>query len=190
MYYVVASMAHWDGVAHVFVCFSFSDGQHVAVSVEGQRVKGHPYRVIPSMFRQYQIIYIIGDEHDVVGLRGAIWKDPVYFYPVRTTYERKRAIFVDMMERAHSLEDHPEFYHLVFNNCMNNILRHLRRLGGRPIPRDLDVLLTGFSDRVAYDFGYIDTDLPFEKARRAYRVDQWMQHTTLDMGFSQRLRET
>lgn len=190
MYYVVASMPKWEAVAHVFVCFGFSDGQHVAVSVEGRRRKGIPYRVIPSLFRQYQMIYIIGDERDVVGLRGAVWKDPVFFYPANTTNERKRAIFVDMMKRADSLEDHPEFYNLFFNNCMNNITYHLRRLGGRPLPHDLRLLLTGLSDRVAHRLGYIDTDLPFEKARRAFRVDQWMQTTPLDEGFSQRLRDT
>lgn len=189
MHYVVASMPHWEAVAHVFVCFGFSDGQHVAISVEGHRLKGRSYGIVSSMFRQFQLIYIIGDERDVVGLRGAVWKVPVYFYPARTTQERKRAIFVDMMERAHSLEEEPEFYHLILNNCMNNILHHLRRLGGRPLPSDLQVLLTGISDRVAYRLGYIDTDLPFDQARQAFRVDQWMQHTPLDEGFSQRLLE-
>ena len=58
------------------------------------------------------------------------------------------------------------------------------------MPHDLWVLLTGLSDRVAYSFGYIDTELPFEQARQAFRVDQWMQQTPLDEGFSQRLRET
>ena len=190
MYYVVASMANWEAVAHVFVCFGFSDGQNVAISVEGHRLKGRAYGPISSMFRQFQLIYIIGDERDVVGLRGAVWKDPVYFYPARTTQERKRAIFVDMMERAHSLEEKPEFYHLLFNNCMNNITYHLRRLGGRPLPHDLRVLLTGMSDRVAHRLGYLDTDLPFEKARQAFRVDEWMQQTELDESFSLRLRET
>jgi len=182
-------LAEFDGVAHVFVCFGFSDGQHVAVSVEGRRVEGRPYRVIASMFRQYQLIYVIGDERDVVGKRGAIWKAPVRFYPARTTPERMRAIFVDMMQRAHSLEEHPEFYHLLVNNCMNNITYHLRRLGGRPLPADWRLLLTGFSDRLAYRYGFLDTELPFEKAREAYRIDPWMQTTELDETFSVRLRE-
>jgi hypothetical protein len=43
---------------------------------------------------------------------------------------------------------------------------------------------------VAFYLGYIDTDLPFAKARQAFRVDQWMQTTPLDDQFSQRLRET
>ncbi|MGD9645627.1 MAG: DUF4105 domain-containing protein [Pirellulales bacterium] len=189
MYYVVVPMPAFDGVAHVFVCFGFSDGQHVAISVEGRRRRGQTYQMIPSLFRQYQLVYVVGDERDVVGLRGAIWKKPVYFYPARTTNERKRAIFVDMLQRAGELEAEPEFYNLIFNNCMNNITAHLRRLGGRPLPHDLSVLLTGLSDRVAYNLGYLDTELPFERARQAFRVDEWMEQTPLDEGFSRRLRE-
>lgn len=189
MYYVVVPMPSFDGVAHVFVSFGFSDGQHVAVSVEGRRRLGQPYEMIPSLFRQYQLIYVIGDERDVVGLRGAIWKKPVYFYPARTTAERKQAIFLDMMRRAHDLEDHPEFYNLLTNNCMNNITAHLRRLGGRPLPHDLSLLLTGLSDRAAYNLGYLDTELTFPQARQAFRIDPWMQETPLDADFSRRLRE-
>lgn len=190
MYYLVVPMNRLDGIAHVMVCFAFTDGQAVTISVEGRRVEGRPYRVIQSMFRQYQLIYVMGDERDVVGVRGAVWQQPVRMYPAKTTQARKRAIFLDMVERAHSLEEKPEFYNLITNNCMNNITWHLRRLGGRPLPSDLAVLLTGLSDRVAYRFGYFDTQLPFEKAREAFRVDGWMRTTLLDESFSTRLRET
>lgn len=190
VYYVVVPLAEFDGVAHVFVCFGFSDGQHVAVSVEGRRVQGIPYRVLPSMFNQYQLIYAVGDERDVVGLRGGVWKQPVRFYPVNSSPERKRALFVDMMQRAHSLEKKPEYYNLITNNCMNNITDHLRTLGHQVLPRDLSLLLTGFSDRVAFDLRFIDTDLTFDQARQAFRVDEWMATTPLDDGFSARLRET
>jgi hypothetical protein len=189
MYYVLSPIFDLDEVAHVWVCFGFSDGQHVAVSVEARGVKGRPYRLLGSMFRQFQLIYVIGDERDVVGLRGAIWENEVRFYPVRTTDERKRAIFVDIMERAHSLEEHPEFYNLFTNNCLNNLTDHVRRLGGRPLPSDLRFLLTGFSDRLLFDYGFFDTDLPFEKAHEAYRIGEWMRQTRLDEDFSLRLRE-
>ncbi len=189
MYYVVVPLRGIDGLAHVFVSFGFSDGQHVSISVEGRRMIGRPYQIIPSMFRQFQLIYAVGEERDLIGLRGSIWKNPVRFYPARTTPERMRAIFVDMMERAHSLEEHPEFYNLIFNNCMNNISRHLRRLGGRSVPSDLSLLLTGLSDRVAYRYGFIDTDIPFTEAREVFRIDDWMRTTELDETFSQRLRE-
>jgi hypothetical protein len=189
MYYVVVPLAGIDAVAHVFVSFGFSDGKHVSISVEGRREVNRPYQVIPSIFRQFQLIYAVGDERDLIGLRGAVWKHPVRFYPARATPQAIRAIFVDMMERAHSLEEHPEFYNLFTNNCMNNLSHHLRRLGGRSVPSDLSLLLTGLSDRVAYRYGFIDTDLPFPVAREVFRIDEWMQTIALDETFSARLRE-
>jgi hypothetical protein len=189
VYYALSPIHGIDEVAHVWLCFGFSDGQHVAVSVEARLRKGASFRLLGSMFRQFQLIYVIGDERDVLGLRGAIWKSEVRLYPARSTAEGRRALFLDMMRRAHALEEHPEFYNLFANNCMNNISYHLRRLGGLSLPSELRLLLTGFSDQYAYDYGFIDTNLPFEEARKAYRVDEWIQQTQLDEGFSARLRE-
>jgi hypothetical protein len=189
MYFVLSPIFDLEPVAHVWVCFGFSDGQHVAISVEARGVNGRPFGLFPSMFRQFQLIYVVGEERDVVGMRGVARKAEVRFYPVRTTQERMRFLFLDMMQRAHSLEEHPEFYNLFTNNCMNNVTYHIRRLGGRPLPSEPRLLLTGFSDRLAYDYGYLDTDLPFEKAREAYRIDEWMRQTPLDERFSERLRE-
>jgi hypothetical protein len=190
VYYVLSPILQLDEVAHVWLCFDFADGQHVAVSVEARLTKGTSFRLLGSMFRQFQLIYVIGEERDVVGLRGAIWKNEVRFYPARLTKDRLDGLFLDMMERAHSLEEHPEFYNLFTNNCMNNITYHMRRQCGRPIPSELRLLLTGNSDRAFYEYGLLDTDLPFEKAHEAYRIDPWMQTTQLDETFSQRLRET
>jgi hypothetical protein len=189
-YFVLSPIFNLEPVAHVWVGFGFSDGQHVAISVEARGVNGRPFGLFPSMFRQFQLIYVIGEERDVVGMRGIARQAEVRFYPVRTTLERKRFIFLDMMRRAGSLEEHPEFYNLFANNCMNNVTYHIRRLGGRALPSELRLLLTGFSDRLAYDYGFLDTDLPFEKAHQAYRIDEWMRQTSLDDTFSERLRVT
>ncbi|MBN8555610.1 MAG: DUF4105 domain-containing protein [Deltaproteobacteria bacterium] len=188
MHYVVATIRGIEAVGHVFLSFRFSDGQHVSLSVEGRRERGVPYQFIASMFRQYQLIYVVGDEQDVLGLRGAIWKKPVYFYPARVTKEQAQAIFLSMIQKAAYLENNPEFYNLLVNNCMTNITRHLRKLGGGPIPRDIQLLLTGFSDRVAHRMGLLDTDLPFEKAREVFRIDQIMQQYELDKNFASRIR--
>jgi hypothetical protein len=160
--------------------------------VEARGVKERPFGLFRSMFRQFQLIYVVGDERDVMGLRAVARQSEVRMYPVNATDERKRAIFVDMLKRADQLGKRPEFYNLFANNCMNNITYHVYRLGGRPLPGDLALLLTGFSDQALYDFGFIDTDgLPFDKAREAFRIDQWMQaqELPLDKTFSIRLRE-
>jgi hypothetical protein len=189
MYFVLSPFHLLEAVAHVWVGFGFSDGQHVAISVEARTVKGRTFDLLPAMFRQFQLIYVVGEERDVVGLRIVARNDAVRFYPVRTTPERMRFLFLDMMQRAHSLEEHPEFYNLFVNNCMNNITYHIRRLGGRPLPSDWRLLLTGLSDRLAYDYGFLDTNLPFERARQAFRIDEAMRQVPLDEHFSERLRE-
>lgn len=189
MHYVVAPMSTVDAVAHVFVCFDFSDGRHIAVSVEGRRRKGQRYQVLPSLFRQFQLIYVIGEERDVVGKRGVVLRQPVRFYPARTSPAHARAILADMLRRADQLEKHPEFYNLFVNNCMTNILLHLRRLGGHGLPSDLAVLLTGLSDRAAYRLGYLDIDITFAQARDVFRIDGWILQHALDETFSTDLRE-
>jgi hypothetical protein len=190
MYFVISPIFNLEPVAHVWVSFGFSDGQHLAVSIEARGINGRPFGLFPSMFRQFQLIYVVGDERDVAGLRGVARQAAVRFYPVRATKEAMRALFLDMMERAHSLEEHPEFYNLFANNCLNNLTYHIRRLGGPDTPSEWRLVLTGFSDRQAFNYGFIDTNLPFEKAREAYRIDEWMRNTPLDETFSMRLRET
>jgi hypothetical protein len=189
MYFVLSPIFDLEPVAHVWVGFGFSDGQHVAISVEARGVKDRPFGLFQSMFRQFQLIYVVGEERDVVGLRGVTREAEVRFYPIHTTLERKRFLFLDIMRRACALEEHPEFYNLFVNNCMNNVTAHARRLGGRPLPSDWRLLLTGFSDRLLFEYGYLETDLPFEKARQAFRIDEWMRQTPLDEQFSTRLRE-
>jgi hypothetical protein len=189
VYYALSPIFDLRWVAHVWVCFGFTDGQHVAVSVEARGVKERPFGLFRSMFRQFQLIYVVGDERDVIGLRGAIRGSEVRVYPARSTPERRRALFLDMLRRAHSLEEHPEYYNLFTNNCMNNVTRHVRDVADRPVPSDLRLLLTGLSDRAWYEYGFLDTDLPFEKAHEAYRVDEWVRRARLDEGFSRRLRE-
>ncbi len=189
MYFVLSPFYLLEAVAHVWVGFGFSDGQHVAVSVEARAMKGRPFDLLPAMFRQFQLIYVVGEERDVIGLRVVARNAEVRFYPVRATPERMRFMFLDMMHRAHSLEENPEFYNLFVNNCMTNITYHVRRLNGRPLPGNLRLLLTGFSDRLAYDYGFLDTDLPFERARQAFRIDKAMRQVPLDEHYSERLRE-
>jgi len=189
MYFCKSPILDLEPVAHVWVSFGFADGQHVSISVEARGVKERPFGLFRSMFRQFQLIYSVGEERDIAGLRGAVWQNRVRYYPANTSDERKRWLFVDMLRRADSLEKNPEWYNLFFNNCMNNITYHIRRLGDRPLPRDVWLVLTGFSDRAAFDYGFIDTTLPFEKAQEAFRIDEWMRDTPRDETFSRRLRE-
>src|SRR5687768_5857427 len=112
------------GPAHTFLSFGFADSQYVAISVEARREVDEEYSILKGMLRQYEIMYVIGDERDLIGLRTNIRGDEVYVYPIKTTQDKIRRLFVQMLERANRLAEKPEFYNTVLNNCTTNILDH------------------------------------------------------------------
>jgi hypothetical protein len=64
-----------------------------------------------------------------------------------------------------------------------------RKISGAKPEKPMPELLTGFSNRLAHDYGFLDTDLPFERARQAFRIDEAMRPVPLDEHYSKRLRE-
>lgn len=178
----------WRGPAHTFLSFGFSDGQYVAVSVEVRREVGERYSPFGGLFPRYELMYVIGDERDVVGLRTHHRQDPVYLYPIRAPRERIRALFAGLLRRANRLRNEPEFYHTVANNCTTNLVRHVNELVPGRIPFSLKVLLPAYSDRLAYDLGLIDTELPFEEAKEHFRIDIRARESPVTNDFSLRVR--
>lgn len=178
----------WRGPAHSFVSFSFSDSQYVSVSVEARREMGEVYSPLGGALRRYELIYVIGEERDVIGLRAVTWNDPVYLYPVRATPEQARELFVRMMRRAQALERRPEFYNTFLNNCTTNILDPVDEIAPGRIPFGWEVVLPGYSDGLAHERGLLDTELPLEEARRRFRINERAQAAAGDPAFSARIR--
>jgi hypothetical protein len=106
-----------------------------------------------------------------VRLRTNVRRDPVYLYPVRATPAQARAMLVDMLRRANQLAAHPEWYNTLTNTCTTSIVGHVNRIVPEKVPMSVKVLFPGYSDRLAYDLGLIDTRLPFEQAREAFHVN-------------------
>ena len=73
---LVVPFASWRGIAHVFVSFGFSDGEYLPVSVEARREAGEPYSPVGGLYQQYEVIYVIGDERDVIGKRALFQNHP------------------------------------------------------------------------------------------------------------------
>ncbi|HEU4565837.1 MAG TPA: DUF4105 domain-containing protein [Gemmatimonadaceae bacterium] len=161
------------GIAHTLVSFGFAGGKYVSVSVEIRKEKGEHFDPLRGLLRQYELMYVVADERDVIALRTNYRRDRVYLYPIRTSRERMRAMFVGMLERANALREHPEFYNTLTSTCTTNIVRHVNEVSPRRIsPWHPRVLLPAYADRLAYALGLIDTSLPFEEAQRRYRIDE------------------
>ena len=176
------------GPAHTFLSFGFADSQYVAISVEARRELGEDYSIIKGMLRRYEIMYVIGDERDLVRLRTNVRGDDVYVYPIRAPREKIRALFVQMLERANQLAERPEFYNTLTNNCTTALLRHANQITPGRIPYGKEVFLPGYADELAYKLGLIDTSLPIAQARQLFLVNDRARRFADDADFSTRIR--
>jgi hypothetical protein len=179
----------WRGPAHSFVSFGFADSQFVSISVEARREPGETYDAIKGLFKRFELMYVVGDERDLVGQRAVFSDDRVYLYPIKTSPERMRAMFVGMLERANELRERPEFYNTLTNNCTSNVVAHVNRIVPDAVPAGFKTMLPGYTDEVAMTLGLIDTDLGIAAARERFLVNERAKKYFGDPAFSLRIRE-
>ncbi|MGH7460062.1 MAG: DUF4105 domain-containing protein [Longimicrobiales bacterium] len=176
------------GPAHSFLSFGFADSKYVAVSIEARREQGEEYSLLKGMLRRFEILYVIGDERDLIGLRANHRGDDVYVYPIRTTPEKVRHLFVEMLESANQLYDQPEFYNTLTNNCTTRILDHANQVADRKIRWGREVLLPGYADELAMRLGLLDAQGTIEDVRARYLVNARAQTFADAPDFSVRIR--
>jgi hypothetical protein len=186
--FVMIPFADNRAIAHTLLSFGFDGGDYVGVSVEVRLEKGESYSAAVGLLGQFELMYVVADERDLLPVRPEYRGVDVLLYRTTATPEQARALFVDVMKRVNQLRDQPEFYDTLRNNCTTNIVRHINALAPDRVPYDYRVLLPGYSDSLAYELGLIDNSVPFPEARRRARItDQILQYKD-DLHFSQRIR--
>ena len=178
----------WRGPAHTFVSFGFADSQYVGISVEARREPGETYGPFTGLFRQFELIYVIGDERDLIGSRAVYGGYDVYVYPIRASRERIRALFLEMLARSNALATRPEFYNTLTNNCTSNVVDHVNHIVPHAVPHGIKTILPGYADEVAYSLGLIDNSLSLDEARRRFRVNDQARRFVATPDFSRRIR--
>lgn len=188
-WFVVEPFEGRKGPAHTLMSFGFAGDDYLAISVEIRKEKGEEFSPWKGLIRQYELMYVIGDERDLIQLRTNHRRDQVYLYPVRAPRERIEQMLVDMLRRANHLRTNPEHYNTLTNTCTTNIVHHVNELIPGRVPFSYKVLLPGYSDELAYDLGLIDTELPFSEAQRHFRIDDDAHALAGRQDFSKRLRQ-
>ena len=176
------------GAAHSFVSFGFADSSYLAISVEARREQDKTYGLLRGLGRNFELIYVIGEERDLIGRRAAFGDGDVYLYPIRTTPERARAVLVDMLDRADQLARRPEFYNTFSNNCISNLVRHVNRVVPGRIPTGLNLLMPGYADEVARNLGLLDSTMTLDQTRARYRINEVARRYLDSTDFSARIR--
>jgi hypothetical protein len=177
-----------DGpVAHTFVSFVIDNAPPLSISIETRPEVGEGFAPIASMFKQFELIYVVGDERDLVGVRANHRPESVYLYRLNTSAENARRLFLIYVERINELADRPEFYHLLSNSCTINIVRYANA-AGREGRFDFRHLLNGLVDSYLYHSGRVDTTLPFEELRRRSLINDAARKAGGAADFSQSIR--
>jgi hypothetical protein len=184
--------SYWMGpaIAHVFLSFGFGD-DHVAVSVEARKERGEGYSSVQGFFKRYELIYVVGDERDLIRVRANYRRDPpeeVYVYRVRGPVENGRRLFLEYVHAINALREQPRFYDTLTTNCTTTIAFHARVNPGH-VPLSWKILLSGYAAEYIYDQGRLDTSLPFEELWRRSRINGAAQAADRAPDFSRRIRE-
>lgn len=190
VYFFVVPFTDTPALAHTMLSFGFADGRYLAISVEVRLEQHESYSPLLGALRQYELMYVVADERDVVRLRTEQRKVDVYMYKARTTPEQTRSLLVDMLRRANEIYRKPEFYDTLTNNCTTNIVDHIDHLApGKISPTDPRVLLPGYSDELAYDLGLLDTNVSFAETRRRALINRLCHRYRDDEDFSEKIRQ-
>jgi len=174
-------------VGHTFVSFIFDNAPPLAISIETRPEVGEGFAPVASLFKQFELIYVVGEERDVVGVRTNHRREPVYLYRLNASADDARRLLLVYLARINELADQPEFYHLLTNSCTINIVRYANAAGRRG-RFDIRHLLNGLIDSYLYHSGRIDTTLPFDELRRRSLINEAAQAADGTVDFPQRIR--
>jgi hypothetical protein len=174
-------------VGHTFLSFIFDNAPPLSISIETRPEVGEGFDPIASMFKQFELIYVVGDERDLVGVRTNQRHEAVYLYRLNTSPDDVRRLLLIYLARINELADRPEFYHLLTNSCTINIVRYANA-AGRVGRLDIRHMLNGLVDGYLYYSGRIDTTLPFEELRQRSLINDAAQAADGAPDFSRRIR--
>ena len=183
--------SYWMGpsIAHLFLSFGFGK-DHLAMSVEARKSRNEGYSSIKGFFRQYELIYIVADERDVIRVRTNYRKDPpenVYLYRLTGNPGDATRVFLSYVQKINALKAQPEFYNSLTSNCAGTIWMNAR-VNPDHVPYSWKILLSGYAPEYLYGLGRLDTRLPFSKLKQQGLINARAQAADQAEDFSQRIR--
>jgi len=183
--------SHWGSaaIAHTIMSWDFSDGQHLAISIETRKVVGQQYSTVAGFFRQYPIYYVAADERDVIGVRTNFRGENVWLYRLRTPPANARLLLLDYLKSMNALKDQPQWYNALLDNCTTSIQRHVRHLNPNGPPLSWRLLVNGYLPELLYQRGTLDTSLPFAELDAVSNIDLRAKDAGQGADFSARIRE-
>lgn len=167
-------ISHFDdfeGLAHIFLSFAIEGEDPVVVSLETRREKGESFSPTLGILRQFEIIYVVGSEEDIVGLRTGHRNERVYLYPTKASPEQAKQLLSLIIDEVNDVFRKPRMYNTLTHNCTNELTRPVEKMSDVNFPITWKTVMPGFFDEVLYELDLIDTEGSFEEIKKQNFID-------------------
>jgi len=175
-------------IAHPIVSFQFADAPPLCFSIETRKKLGQTYSTIGGLYRQFELIYIVADERDVIRVRTNYRKEDIYLYRTTISPAQARERFLEYIDSLNVPRNKPRWYNAITTNCTTSI-RTQHPPHERP-PWDWRILLNGKGDELLYERHTIVTSgLPFAELKSRSLIDTRARAANDSPHFSKLIRE-
>ncbi|MFT3990286.1 MAG: DUF4105 domain-containing protein [Luteolibacter sp.] len=176
-------------MAHPILSFQFADGPPLCFSIETRKENGESYSAIGGFFRQYELVYVVADERDVIRVRTNYRKgEEVYLYRMSSSPENAQKRFREYLAAMNALKDHPRWYNAATSNCTTTI-RTQRAIKDRA-RWDWRYLVNGWADEMLYEKGsLVKSGLEFKSLKALSKINPEAKEADQAPDFSGKIRE-
>jgi hypothetical protein len=183
-------LVYWGSpnIAHTMVSFGFEGGDYLCFSIETRKEKGESYSAVRGLFRQFELIYVVADERDVVRLRTNYRQgEDAYLFRLQGSVAQVRAFFLDYLRRLNRLRERPAWYSALTDNCTTSI--RTQRAASDRAPWDWRILANGHGDELLYERGKIATNLPLAELKQRAHINARAKTADKEADFSRLIRQ-
>jgi hypothetical protein len=187
---VDVAVNYWGSpwIAHPIASFQFADAPPLCFSIETRKKLGQTYSTIGGLYRQFELIYIVADERDVIRLRTNYRKEDIYLYRTTIPRARVRERFLEYVHSLNALRNKPRWYNAITTNCTTSI--RTQHPPKERIPWDWRILLNGKGDELMYERHVIVTGgLSFPELKTRSLINTRARAANDSPDFSKLIRE-
>jgi hypothetical protein len=175
-------------MAHPIVSFQFADAPPICFSIETRKQIGQTYSAVGGLYRQFELIYVVADERDVIRVRTNYRRgEDIYLYRTTMSAAQARERFHEYVRSLNAIHDHPRWYNAITTNCTTSI-RDQHPIAER-IPWDWRLLLNGKCDELMFERHTIVTaGLPFAELKARSLINTRAKAADTAPNFSELIR--
>jgi hypothetical protein len=186
--------SYWAGksIAHIFLSFGFAEKDYIAFSIEVRKTKTQAYSTIDGFFRNFELIYVVAEERDLVGLRTIYRQPNEQVYLLRLNYIQENAVklFLEYLKKLNALVEHPAFYNTLTTNCTTQVLYNAQdAIGADRFRYNWRLFLSGYTPEYLYMVGSLDERLPMQTIMDKGLVNSRAQDVSDAATFSRMIRD-